>query len=216
MCGNDFNCVLGLLLFFQEPVKDISKWSPGLDGDLLSAVNTEWGDFMSEALPRTEEDLLLDQGSQHPGRQIFEKMICGQHLGELCRILIADLHTSGQIFKDSEIPNLAIPYSLTSPAVCEIMLDGSFKTAIETMERIFGSKPSQIDAPKIKEVCDLVVSRAGLLFACALAATIHHVRKGPKTRTPVVVAIDGSTYLKFDKFQQIIYNETKRMLSKSI
>eukprot|EP00210_Caulerpa_lentillifera_P004534 g4326.t1 len=199
-----------------EQIKQISKWSPGLDGNLLSAVNIEWGGFFSSALSRLNEDDVLDKSSHHPSQQLFEKMICGPHLGELSRIMISALFEKGVIFKDEGgVCNLTQPYFMNSPAVCEIISDetSSLNKAANTIERNFGVKPNQADIRAIKRMCEVVLERAGLLLACALSATIHHVRKGNReSRAPVVVAIDGSTFLKFDKFKNIIINETKRML----
>lgn len=45
-------------------VSDIAKWRPkGVTGDTLTAINTEWGCYGSDLLPRVAEDLELDAAS---------------------------------------------------------------------------------------------------------------------------------------------------------
>jgi hexokinase len=47
-----------------EKVSDIAKWRPkGVAGDALTAINTEWGCYGSDLLPRVAEDMELDAAS---------------------------------------------------------------------------------------------------------------------------------------------------------
>lgn len=182
-------------------------------------MNIEWGGFSSEILPRVEEDFVLDRDSQHPNQQLFEKMICGDHLGELTRLLILSLYNDGLVFKRARIGNLQQRYSLTLSSVCKILSDeiAPFESASSIVRQSFDIVPNQDDVKLIKKVCEIVVDRAALLVACALAATVYHVRRdGVDPGHPVVITIDGSSYLKFERFKNAIITETKRMLREFI
>ena len=53
-----------------ETVGQIQKWVPGLPNDVQTAVNIEWGAFVSGFLPRSEEDDLLDSYTSNPGHAL--------------------------------------------------------------------------------------------------------------------------------------------------
>lgn len=208
-----------LYLFLQETVENIKKWVPGLPKDLQTAVNIEWGGFSSEILPRVEEDFVLDRDSQHPSQQLFEKMICGDYLGELTRLLTLSLYNDGSLFSRARIGNLQQRYSLTLSSVVRIMSDVTppFENACSVIRNSFDIVPNQEEVKLIKKVCEIVLDRAALLVACALAATVYHVRRnGVDPGHPVVIAIDGSSYHKFERFKNSITAETKRMLRKFV
>ncbi|KAL8797635.1 MAG: hypothetical protein Q9182_007155 [Xanthomendoza sp. 2 TL-2023] len=67
-------------------------------------VNTEWGSFDNEmsVLPNTPYDISLDQESNNPGIQMFEKRVSGMFLGEILRRAILDMIKDGQteLFRD--------------------------------------------------------------------------------------------------------------------
>jgi hexokinase len=69
------------------------------------AINCEWGAFDSsthEHLPRTNYDLIIDQTSNKPGEQAFEKMIAGLYLGEIFRLVMCELIDEGVLFLGQE------------------------------------------------------------------------------------------------------------------
>jgi hexokinase len=41
-----------------------------------------------EVLPLTQFDKMLDEASTNPGQQLFEKMVAGLYMGEICRYYI--------------------------------------------------------------------------------------------------------------------------------
>ncbi len=73
-------------------------------------------------LPLTRYDCELDQASDVPGVQLFEKMISGMYLGELVRRILLHLHQKGVVFKKEslESSHLAIPYSFDTAYMSEI------------------------------------------------------------------------------------------------
>lgn len=47
---------------------------------------------------RTKYDIIIDESSNKPGEQSFEKMIAGLYLGEVFRLIVTDLIDSGDLF----------------------------------------------------------------------------------------------------------------------
>lgn len=64
-------------------------------------VNTEWGAFGEGGVidfVLTEYDRDIDDNSINPKKQIFEKMISGMYMGELARLVLEKLATTGLLF----------------------------------------------------------------------------------------------------------------------
>ncbi|KAI5114738.1 hypothetical protein M0805_007782, partial [Coniferiporia weirii] len=80
---------------YMEHVSDIEKINNlGISGDAEMAINCEWGAFDSfhhEHLPRTKYDQIVDETSNKPEEQAFEKLISGRYLGEILRLVICEL-----------------------------------------------------------------------------------------------------------------------------
>jgi hexokinase len=83
---------------YVERVDEIEKSkinSP--NGEMI--INTEWGAYNeSSVLPITKYDQALDRASSNPKSQIFEKMISGMYLGEITRLILMDLISTGELF----------------------------------------------------------------------------------------------------------------------
>lgn len=110
---------------YMEDLASISKLADkGLPKDTDMIINCEWGAFDNEhaVLPRTSYDEVVDEESPRPGQQSYEKMIAGLYLGEIFRVVIAELYErTGSIFKDQDISSLGKSYCL----------DASFLSSIE-------------------------------------------------------------------------------------
>lgn len=52
----------------------------------------------SHSLARTKFDIIIDETSNKPGEQSFEKMIAGLYLGEVFRLVLTELIDSGDLF----------------------------------------------------------------------------------------------------------------------
>jgi hexokinase len=65
-----------------------------------------------EHLPRTKYDIQIDESSNKPGEQSFEKMISGRYLGEIFRLVIMELIDEGAMFLGQNTYKLETPYSL--------------------------------------------------------------------------------------------------------
>ena len=70
----------------KSPAKAPQLLKPDEGSDeSITVVNTEWGSFVSEHVPRFAVDDALDDASFRPGAQLFEKMVAGMYLGEIVR-----------------------------------------------------------------------------------------------------------------------------------
>jgi hexokinase len=81
---------------YVEKADNVPKWA-GNEGYVV--INTEWGNYGEPSvLPISRWDENLDRRSSNPKKQIFEKMISGMYLGEVARLIIADLVKAGELF----------------------------------------------------------------------------------------------------------------------
>jgi len=198
-----------------EKIESIPKWRPGLPKDLPCAVNIEWGGFISEFLPWTPQDNVLDRDSGQAGEYLFEKMVSGDSMGELCRLILLSLCEEGALFKGGRVGDLKTPHCFTSEMVCEICSDRSrcFCASSASLKSSLHLLANAEDMKMIRRVCEMVVERAALLIGCAMAATLVHVHRAKPTSTdPIVVYVDGSAYVKFEKLRKDINMETKRVI----
>lgn len=150
------------------------------------------------------------------GAYPFEKMISGEGIGELCRLMILSLCEEGALLKGGKLGDLKTPNCLTSSMVSEICSDQSksYSTSAAALKTSLQLNASAEEMKLIRSVCEIVTERASLLIGCALAATLAHVRQGkPKSSDPIVVAVDGSTFVKFDKLRKDVDTQTKRILN---
>lgn len=65
---------------------------------LIISAQGAFDSFEHTTLPRTKYDTELDQASNKPGEQAFEKMISGKYLGELFRLVLCELIDEGILF----------------------------------------------------------------------------------------------------------------------
>lgn len=124
--GTNASCTL--------PIRAIPKWklkAPGdVSHDTLTCVNTEWGLYTSSMLPRCLEDLDLDRESINPGQGHFEKLVCGVHLGEVCRRIMFTLANNGALFINQDFESLKQIGGLPTA-----LLDGIVGDTSESLEQ---------------------------------------------------------------------------------
>jgi len=101
---------------YMETAGNIPKMKDlGLAPDQHMAINCEWGAFDSDNhqhLPRTKYDIIIDESSNKPGEQAFEKMIAGLYLGEVFRLVLCELIDSGDLFLGQNTYKLEKAYAL--------------------------------------------------------------------------------------------------------
>ncbi len=119
---------------YMEKVEDIPKVKDlGLleeDPEATMAINCEWGAFDSfnhQHLPRTKYDQQVDEESNKPGEQTFEKLISGRYLGEIMRLIICELIDEGAFFLGQNTYKIEKPYSF----------DTAFLSLMETYAHVY-------------------------------------------------------------------------------
>lgn len=64
-----------------------------------------------EHLPQTPYDIIIDETSNKPGEQRFEKQISGLYLGELFRLIMCEMIDEGVLFLGQETYKVEKPYA---------------------------------------------------------------------------------------------------------
>ncbi|KAG2148061.1 hexokinase [Suillus clintonianus] len=184
---------------YVEDVSKITKLgeSPAVAAGGEMIVNTEWGGFNNSrsALPTTPYDNKLDRESINPRFQAFEKFISGMYLGEIARNVILSLIDAAPkplLFGGRSSALLNKQWGLDSAVLSEIeeAWEGPPEQGApqaqkeEKLLRIQGvlvqrleiSPPdiSLEDADVVRQVCNLIASRAARMSATAVAAILVH------------------------------------------
>jgi hexokinase len=137
-------------------------------------INLESGNFAS--LPATEYDNKLDLASERPGTQRLEKMVAGKYLGEIVRLIAADV-----------LKWKSKPYSLTSEDVAAITLGDFSKNPL--FAELTDNKRNLI-----RLIATLVVNRSARLVAATFIGALTHI--DAHLERVHTIAIDGSLYEK--------------------
>ncbi|KAI5466112.1 hexokinase [Mariannaea sp. PMI_226] len=187
---------------YMETCGDIPKIAHlNLPPDTPMAINCEWGAFDNEhkVLPRTAYDIAIDRDSPRPGQQAFEKMIAGLYLGEIFRLVLADLAETKRIFEGQDYSLLKKPYSLDASFLSFIEED-PFENLQETHDLISSKLKLASTRPElelIRRLAELIGTRSARLSACGVAAICK--KKNYKT---CHVGADGSVFNKYPNFKE--------------
>eukprot|EP00123_Amoebidium_parasiticum_P003552 comp14847_c0_seq2/m.11348 comp14847_c0_seq2/g.11348 ORF comp14847_c0_seq2/g.11348 comp14847_c0_seq2/m.11348 type:complete len:253 (-) comp14847_c0_seq2:561-1319(-) len=203
------DCRIGLIIgrgtnmCYLEETKNITKQAlETKTGQMV--VNCEWGDFdpTGQTIPHTPYDDMVDARTANRGRHRFEKMISGQYLGELTRVVLYELAREGMLFKGHISHALATPWALDVSVMSVIESDTTanlykIKKLMEYEMGLLGFC-SFSDRLLIRKVCELVSSRAAMLAGCGVAAVAE--KMGVAGRC--VVAVNGSVFRAYPLFPQ--------------
>jgi hexokinase len=78
---------------------------------------TSFDSETKEYLPRTKYDIHIDETSNKPGQQLFEKMIAGLYLGEVFRLVLCDMIEEGILFHGQNTYKLDKPFCFDTALV---------------------------------------------------------------------------------------------------
>jgi len=202
----DFACDAGCILgtgtnaCYRELTAAVGKPLGTYAGEAM-IVNMESGNFNRE-LPRNRFDALLDGNSENPGEQGEEKMVSGKYLGELVRLVVADLASSGLLYGGRPPALFAEPGLFGSEHVCAAKADVS-EGADEVRALLAGlgaAGTGAEEADAVRRVGWIVSTRAARIAAAVLAATI--AKGDPALDRPHTVAVDGSVFEKHPGFKE--------------
>lgn len=169
-------------------------------------INAEWGSFDNHlsVLPNTTYDQELDDDSNNPGVQVFEKRVSGMFLGEILRRALLDMHrnTSVNLFKQSETSQVEVPEN--SPLFKQWGIDTSFLSLVEEdktanrdkvkaalSDHLRIQKPSTTDCQAVQILVHAIGKRAARLSAVPLAAILISTGR-LNTDDLIDIGVDGS------------------------
>ncbi|KAJ9101722.1 hypothetical protein QFC21_003061 [Naganishia friedmannii] len=170
---------IGCNAAYMETVGNIPKMKHlGLPDDQEMAISCEWGAFDSyvpEHLPRTKYDIIIDESSNKPGEQIFEKMIAGLYLGEVFRLVLIEMIDAGDLFSGQNTSKLAKEYALDTSFLSLMESDPTDEllTVIGVFSYFFGIETTLEERQFFRSLAKLIGTRAARLGACGLAAIVH-------------------------------------------
>ncbi|KAL4423126.1 hypothetical protein ABPG77_004809 [Micractinium sp. CCAP 211/92] len=208
--GTGTNCA------YLERAEAISKLPAGYRGRTPHmVVNSEWGDFRSPLLPSCQEDLWVDFSSPHPGNGLFEKQISGLYLGEIARRILLRLAEKEGLFGGT-LGLLGQHFVMTTAdmAACDQDDTPDLRAVASTLERVLEIRKTSLQQRRlVQEVCQLVCLRSARLCAAAITGMLQRMGHPCGSRAaggsgsagpapPVVVAVDGSVFEKYDKFRE--------------
>ncbi|GJE93057.1 hexokinase [Phanerochaete sordida] len=193
---------------YMERASDIPKISSlGIDPQDEIAINCEWGAFDSfehEHLPRTKYDTIIDEASNKPGEQAFEKLISGRYLGEILRLIICELIDEGVLFLGQNTYKIEIPYSFDTAFLSLMESDPTDELLmiIGIFSHFFALETTLAERQFFRALAKLVGRRAARLSACGIAAIVskmNYLEEG------CAVGADGSLYNKYPGFADRIH-----------
>ncbi|XAO26837.1 hypothetical protein I312_105678 [Cryptococcus bacillisporus CA1280] len=179
----------------------------GLPKEQGMAINCEWGAFDSfdhQHLPRTKYDIIIDESSNKPGEQSFEKMIAGLYLGELFRLVLCELIDSGDLFLGQNTYKLEKAYAFDTAflSLMEADVTDELLTVIGVFTHFFGIETTLEERQFFKKLAVLIGTRSARLSACGIAAIVG---KMGYLEEGCAVGADGSLYNKYPNFADRVH-----------
>jgi len=193
---------------YMEKVANIPKLaSLGLPPDSEMAINCEWGAFDSsthEHLPQTKYDMMVDEASNKPGEQAFEKMISGLYLGEVFRLVVVEMIEEGILFLGQNTYKIEKSYGFDSAFLSLIESDQTKEllTITGLFTHFFGLDTTISERQFLRRLAELIGTRSARLSACGIAAIVSQMGL---LNTGCGVATDGSLYKKYPQFPQRLH-----------
>ncbi|ORY27663.1 putative hexokinase [Naematelia encephala] len=193
---------------YMETAENIPKMANvGLPPGQEMAINCEWGafdSFVHQHLPRTKYDIIIDESSNKPGEQSFEKMIAGLYLGEVFRLIVCDLIDTGDLFLGQNTYKLEKAYAFDTAflSLMESDVTDELLTVIGIFTHFFGVETTIEERQFFKKLSVLIGTRAARLSACGIAAIVSkkgYLEKG------CAVGADGSLYNKYPNFANRVH-----------
>lgn len=171
------------------------------------AINCEWGAFDSfehEHLPRTKYDMIVDETSNKPQEQAFEKLISGRYLGEILRLVICELIDDGVLFLGQNTYKLENPYVFDTAFLSLMESDPTDELLmiIGIFSHFFAVETTLAERQFFRALAKLIGRRAARLSACGIAAIVS---KMGYLDEGCSVGADGSLYNKYPEFADRIH-----------
>ncbi|KAJ3036807.1 hexokinase A [Rhizophlyctis rosea] len=197
---------------YVERIDDIKKWTGPKAASGEMVINMEWGNWGSDkiALPITSYDMKVDRNSPNPGAQLYEKMISGMYLGEITRYIMLDLISTGELFRGQRSEELEKPYNFDTANMSRIERDHTTDMHDTNMllKTMYGIDSTLSDRRIMKQICQLVSTRAARLAAVGISAIVTKTNR----LNGCTVAIDGSVYEHYQHFGNHLKDALRELL----
>uniref|UniRef100_A0A671YFC3 Hexokinase-2 n=1 Tax=Sparus aurata TaxID=8175 RepID=A0A671YFC3_SPAAU len=212
-CGyEDPKCEVGLIVgtgtnaCYMEEMSNI-ELVEGNEGRM--SINMEWGAFGDNGELDdfcTRFDHIVDDSSNNPGKQRYEKMISGMYLGEIVRNVLIDFTSKGLLFRGKLSERLKTWGIFATKFLSQIESDRLAMRQIRSILQHLGLTSSTIDdSVLVKEVCSVVARRAAQLCGAGLAAVVDRMRENRNlNQFSVTVGVDGTLYKTHPHFSSIM------------
>jgi len=193
---------------YMENVSSIPKIADlGIDANANMGINCEWGAFDSfehEHLPRTAYDKIVDETSNKPGEQAFEKLISGRYLGEIMRLVLCELIDDGVLFLGQNTYKLEKPYVFDTAFLSLMESDPTDELLmiIGIFSHFFALETTLAERQFFRALARLIGRRAARLSACGIAAIVS---KMGYLDEGCSVGADGSLYNKYPDFANRVH-----------
>uniref|UniRef100_UPI0037E87477 hexokinase-2 n=1 Tax=Semicossyphus pulcher TaxID=241346 RepID=UPI0037E87477 len=212
-CGyEDPKCEVGLIVgtgtnaCYMEEMQNIEVVE-GDDGRMC--INMEWGAFGDNGELDdfcTQFDHIVDENSNNPGKQRYEKMISGMYLGEIVRNVLMDYTAKGLLFRGKLSERLKTRGIFETKFLSQIERDRLAMRQVRSILQHLGLTSSTCDdSVLVKEVCTVVAGRAAQLCGAGLAAVVDKIRQNRNlNQLSITVGVDGTLYKTHPHFSSIM------------
>jgi len=196
-----------LRLFNSLPSVVTWRNAPYCGPDQVHIINTEWGGFgdgrAERSLPMCRFDEALDKLSVNPGEHLYEKMIGGMFLGELTRLIAADLIEKDELFSynkalGNKLEAFRTPGGFNTECMSKLEASAGYEEARKVLSTVGIMEGKREDIDKLKSLCVTVSNRAAKLAGAGLAAVAVHLKR----EHDCLIAVDGTLYAKYPKFKE--------------
>ncbi|KAL5478227.1 HXK1_2 [Sanghuangporus weigelae] len=192
---------------YMEKVSEITKIHDlGLDRSETGPYSEKGAidSHLHEHLPRTKYDQIVDETSNKPGKQAFEKLISGRYLGEILRLVICELIDEGVLFLGQNTYKLEKPYCFDTAFLSLMESDPTDELLmiIGIFTHFFALETTLAERQFFRALARLVGRRAARLSACGIAAI---VTKMGYLDEGCSVGADGSLYNKYPGFADRVH-----------
>ena len=178
-------------------------------------INAEWGSFDNHlsVLPNTVYDQQLNEESNNPGVQMFEKRVSGMFLGEILRRVLLDLYQNDTLglFKPVEGSDVLVPedsnlfrqWGVDTSLLSLVEADkteGMEPTKVALKDHAKIERPSMADCKALQTIVHAIGKRAARLSAVPLAAILISTGK-LQAEDMVDIGVDGSLVEFYPNFE---------------
>mmetsp|Transcript_46585 Transcript_46585/g.113445 ORF Transcript_46585/g.113445 Transcript_46585/m.113445 type:complete len:507 (-) Transcript_46585:10-1530(-) len=178
-------------------------------------INMEWGNFGSgdkqHMLPVSAYDVIVDRKSLNPGKHMYEKMISGMFLGEICRLVVTDMIAKEALFVGKAPKLFLTPGSFTTETMAFIET-ASVGDVQDKLVNMGLEGASTEDCRVLKLICSIVSTRAARLSAAGVAAIAKRLDKARSCH----IAVDGTVFEKYPGFKDRMIVALKELLGRNM